>query len=153
MSRLSVSSVKRTLGAYKQMADYVPLVRSRPRETWAYVGWLGQLNAGDDAMHRAHVELFDDVDFWTIPNIGPNPALKALGVVPGFAPPAITMLGGGTLIGNGHFRRTLETWLDAFPSTAPVMLGVGVEDPAFDGPRGARQRQGTQCMGRGVGAV
>jgi len=45
------------------------------------------------------------------------------------------LLGGGTLIGNGHFRDTLQRLARTLPGAPHDMLAVGVEDPSFSGTR------------------
>ncbi len=126
-------SVRMSLGRARRYAGYGALLAARhPRA--AYVGWVGEGNLGDAAMHEAFRLQLPGLRLVPMPNLGRNKALKLLlrkGV-----PAEAICLGGGTLIGNGAFRTTLKAMLDRTPVGSPVfMLGPGAEDPAFIGRR------------------
>lgn len=91
----------------------------------AYLGWVGHDNAGDEAMWHAHRQLLAPRKLAAVPTMDRVPLVARL--------PrqhrCPVLVGGGTLVGNGHFRRTLQGLLPAASSLA--VLSVGIEDPAF----------------------
>lgn len=128
------SSLRRTFGHYRRYSGYLPLA-VEPRRASAYVGWVGERNVGDDAMHQAHRTELPHLDLRPVPNVGTAQLPRVL-QRSGLYQPRSLCLGGGTLIGNGFFGNTLENWLQAAPDAPRFMLGVGVEDPRFGGRRG-----------------
>jgi polysaccharide pyruvyl transferase WcaK-like protein len=113
----------------------------------AYIGWTGQDNMGDEAMYEAHRQVFPELHFAPCPNLGPNLVLGTVARLRRGALVDGVCLGGGTLIGNGYFRRTLESVLAVSEGTPRFMLGVGVEDPDFVG---TRRRNGSTELQRWV---
>ena len=97
----------------------------RPRAV--YVGFLGYDNLGDEALFRAHQQLFAGI------HLTPYRKSRLLGLLHHVARrPAYDfgILGGGTLIGQHH------RWLDAVQrlqklGVPMVCLGTGVASPAF----------------------
>lgn len=100
------------------------------RAVTPYIGWTGEGNLGDEAMWAAHRELLPGLGLRPVP-AHPSPALaRAVARAPWLQGRAVC-LGGGTLVGNGHFRSALETVLAAWPAAPRFTLGVGVEDPGY----------------------
>jgi hypothetical protein len=97
-----------------------------------YVGWAGVGNVGDDALLESHELLFPDQRFVSLPNLRRPAALRLVGWATRGRPFAALCLGGGTLIGNGHFRATLEGALEVYPGVPRFMLGTGVESEEFE---------------------
>lgn len=106
------------------------------RSLTAYVGWQGEGNLGDEAMFQAHRELFPGLTFVGVPTSATRVLTRVVGSAP-WARCQAVCLGGGTLVGNGHFRAALENALAGWPEPPRFTLGVGVEDPAY---RGGRRR-------------
>jgi polysaccharide pyruvyl transferase WcaK-like protein len=100
------------------------------RSVTAYVGWLGEGNVGDEAMFQAHRQLLPGLDFVGVPASSSTAPARIAGSLPWLRCQAVC-LGGGTLIGNGHFRLALENALAAWPRAPRFTLGVGVEDPGY----------------------
>ncbi len=100
------------------------------RSVTAYVGWLGEGNVGDEAMFLAHRQLFPELDFVGVPASSSTALTRAAGGLPWLHCQAVC-LGGGTLIGNGHFRLALENAVAGWPEAPRFTLGVGVEDPGY----------------------
>ncbi|TQN37955.1 polysaccharide pyruvyl transferase [Blastococcus colisei] len=75
-------------------------------------------------MLAAHRSLLPEWDILQVPN---PPGIERM-TAPLLRRVAAICLGGGTLIFNGHFRRTLETLMRAAPDAPRVMLSVGAED-------------------------
>jgi polysaccharide pyruvyl transferase WcaK-like protein len=125
---MAAQGVRRRLGALRRGLGFgrVALRRS----VTAYVGWLGEGNVGDEAMFQAHRELLPELDFVGVPAAASTRMAKLAGSVPWLSCRAVC-LGGGTLVGNGHFRRALENAVAAWPRQPRFTLGVGVEDPGY----------------------
>lgn len=100
------------------------------RSVAPYVGWVGEGNTGDEAMFLAHQKLFPSLDFLGVPASSSRNVARMVGSLPWVRCQAVC-LGGGTLIGNGHFRRALENTLAAWPEAPRFTVGVGVEDPSY----------------------
>src|SRR5439155_15848942 len=86
------------------------LLRSRP-DRIAYVGWVGQGNAGDDAIFAAHRRAMSGLRLVAMPlDVGAlaAPAVAALhrrrpgGVL------RAGLIGGGTLVGRPDWRRRID---------------------------------------------
>lgn len=112
-----LTTAREALGYRRLLAGRAPRV--------GYVGWTGKGNAGDEALYRGLAAALPNVTLVPVPNLGRNRALRTMQRI---RPLHAVLLGGGTLIGNGYFRRTLEALLDVVDPEAPLdMLGVGVE--------------------------
>lgn len=121
--------VRRRLGRVRAQRGYARLL---PRGAVGYVGWAGRGNVGDDALLEAHRMLLADRRFVCLPNLGPSPGLRLAGWLARGRPFGAVCLGGGTLIGNGHFRTTLEAALEIQPDAPRFMLGTGAESEEFE---------------------
>jgi len=97
-----------------------------------YLGWSGQGNLGDDAIHDA---LASALPHLTLERQSLRAREIAASVVAG---PRVRrheplLLGGGTVIGRKNWRLPLRFHM-ALTSTRPLfMIGAGVEDPVFQG--------------------
>ncbi|MBE7191243.1 MAG: polysaccharide pyruvyl transferase family protein [Gordonia polyisoprenivorans] len=94
----------------------------------AYIGWTGENNIGDEAMYWSQrVILGPEVSLIPVPLVGDNVVLRR------FAAEKIdaVCLGGGTLIGNGHFGHALGALQQAKPTAHYFMLGVGCESHEY----------------------
>ncbi|WP_051471557.1 polysaccharide pyruvyl transferase family protein [Patulibacter minatonensis] len=121
------------LGQVRRLPRYGELVRQR--YATPYVGWVGERNLGDEAMYLAHRHLLPELRLTSLPNVlSAGPRLVA--GMPWLTCPAVC-LGGGTLVGNGHFRQTFESATAAWRGVPMFALGVGVEDPAYETGRRA----------------
>jgi polysaccharide pyruvyl transferase WcaK-like protein len=103
-----------------------------------YVGWVGHGNMGDEASFEAYRRAFPERSFVAAPSAR---LVRPLGAA---RRPLVqaAALGGGTLIGWPHFRRSFEELLAA-STCGGFMLGTGVEDPGYEGhnpflPHGVR---------------
>jgi polysaccharide pyruvyl transferase WcaK-like protein len=99
------------------------------RRRAAYLGWLNHENVGDEAMYEAYQRALPRCQLIEIPErvqrlTGPARRLAAVDAI---------VLGGGTLIGRYSYREAFERLSAAAPDAPAVMLGTGVEDPAFFG--------------------
>jgi Polysaccharide pyruvyl transferase len=121
-------NLRTRLGALRRNARFARFALRR--SVTPYVGWLGEGNAGDEAMFQAHRELLPGLRFVGVPTTSTRGLTRAVGGIPWVRCQAVC-LGGGTLVGNGHFRRTLENTLAAWPAAPRFTLGVGVEDPGY----------------------
>jgi polysaccharide pyruvyl transferase WcaK-like protein len=100
----------------------------------AYLGWAGRGNLGDDAIQQALESAVPGVAFTDLPLY---PAETARFVI---APSgarqirnAVLLLGGGTVIGRSNWRVHLRVALGLVRTRPGIMIGSGVEDPAFQG--------------------
>lgn len=100
------------------------------RRVTPYVGWTGEGNLGDEAMFEAHQLLLPELAFLAAPTVFPPRIAEAVASAPWLTCEAVC-LGGGTLVGNGHFRGILESVQLAWPDAPRFVLGVGVEDPDY----------------------
>ena len=101
--------------------------------SFGYVGWSGRGNLGDDAIFDAVRSRLIPADLVEVPlypkevgaflACGDRAALRT----------ARPLLGGGTVIGRMNWRVHLRTALLLARSRPAVMVGAGVEDPAFSG--------------------
>jgi hypothetical protein len=120
-------SLRARAGAVRRGLQYSRFLAER--SVTPYVGWVGEGNLGDEAMFQAHRQLLPGLRFVGVPNAAPASS-RALGRVPWLHCQAVC-LGGGTLVGNGHFRRLLEHAAGIWPDAPRFALGVGVEDPGY----------------------
>ena len=112
----------------RRLANYARSLATSRRRT-AYLGWLYHANMGDEAMLEAYRLAFPRCDFVEVPARVlrlPRPARR-------LASTRAIALGGGTLIGRHDYRETFDSLSVAAPKAPAVMLGTGVEDPAFHG--------------------
>jgi polysaccharide pyruvyl transferase WcaK-like protein len=112
----------------RRLGNYARSLATSRRRT-AYLGWLYHANMGDEAMLEAYRVAFPRCDFVEVPGRVlrlPRPARR-------LAAARAIALGGGTLIGRHAYREALERLSAVAPDAPAVMLGTGVEDPAFHG--------------------
>lgn len=103
-------------------------VASRRERCDYYLGWLGHDNLGDEAIFKAYRSVFPDLHFTDFPLGRVFAVAKVLSDRPRLSS---IFLGGGTLIGQSGYRRSLETLFEHYPQAPAFMLGPGVEDPDF----------------------
>jgi polysaccharide pyruvyl transferase WcaK-like protein len=120
----------RRLGAYARA-----VATSRRRA--AYLGWLNHDNMGDEAMLAAYRQAFPRCDLVEVP----ERIARLGGPARRLAASRALVLGGGTLIGHAAYRQAYERLKAAAPAAPSVMLGTGVEDPAFHGARQQEMRE------------
>lgn len=100
---------------------------------FGYVGWAGRHNLGDDAIFVALQSRLEPAELVEVPLY---PAEVASFLVHGDRSRlrhAHPLLGGGTVIGRWNWRVHLRTALLLARARPAVMIGAGVEDPAFGG--------------------
>ena len=91
------------------------------------MGWTGEGNIGDESMYLAHQEYLSD-----IARLVPLPSLADNALLRRTAPRLDAVcLGGGTLIGNGHFGSALAAVAAAAPDVPFFMIGTGSEDAEY----------------------
>jgi polysaccharide pyruvyl transferase WcaK-like protein len=120
-------TVRERVAGARRGLGYARLVPRRA--VTPYVGWIGEGNLGDEAMYRAHRALLPELELVGVPQYR-FAASRALAHVPWLRCQAIC-LGGGTLVGNGHFRQSLEQVIAIWPDAPRFAIGVGVEDPDY----------------------
>lgn len=135
MSATSATSSERAarlrrLGAYAK-------AYAGSRRRAAYLGWLNHENMGDEAMLEAYERAFPRADLVEVP----ERILRLNGAARRLAAVRAIVLGGGTLIGRHAYREAFERLLAASPSAPAIMLGTGVEDPAFHGANEPEMRE------------
>lgn len=104
-----------------------------PRSRYAYLGWTGFSNLGDDVIREAvcgvlvgaaHLDVpVNRWQFLRTVSTGEVLALRGRRLV----------LGGGTIIGRSNWRRTIHIARLLTSRDPPLMIGAGVEDPSFQG--------------------
>jgi Polysaccharide pyruvyl transferase len=97
----------------------------RPRA--AYIGWVGHNNLGDEVLQEAHQVLFPGVALSVYRR---SRLSKPLRSITGLRPYNFGILGGGTLINQGHEWLTAVRDLQA-NHIPMVCLGTGVASPEF----------------------
>ncbi|WP_003896137.1 polysaccharide pyruvyl transferase family protein [Mycolicibacterium smegmatis] len=100
-----------------------------------YLGWHGRGNLGDDAIYDAVCAQLPGAGFVDLPVL-PGERLRA--VVSGrnrLLRRSAQVIGGGTLIGRRHWRRVAGHGLKLTGTHGSYAIGVGVEDPVFEGRR------------------
>lgn len=101
--------------------------------SFGYVGWSGRGNLGDDAIFDAVRSRLTPADFVEVPlypkEVG---AFLTHGDRAGLRT-ARPLLGGGTVIGRMNWRVHLRAALVLARRRPAIMVGAGVEDPAFTG--------------------
>lgn len=99
-----------------------------------YVGWTGRGNLGDDAIADALIPRFPNVEPWHVPM---DPAGFVRRVASGGTVGAgrrTVLLGGGTVVGRRNWRLLLTATGRLLARRRPwYLIGIGVEDPAFQG--------------------
>ena len=97
----------------------------RPRAV--YIGWVGYRNLGDEALFQAHKRLFPGVALTLYQE---SKLLKPLCVISRRRPYDFGILGGGTLINQGHHWLTAVRDLQS-NGIPMICLGTGVASAAF----------------------
>jgi len=104
------------------------------RSRLVYVGWTGHGNLGDDAIADALLPHLPTVEPWHVPH---DPKAFARRVLAGGfrrAGDRAVLVGGGTVVGRRNWRLLLETTGLLLARRRPWhLIGIGVEDPAFQG--------------------
>ena len=102
------------------------------RTSIGYLGWSNHGNMGDDAIRGALEAVLPDLDLVPLPLTlrgfsrlaqGPRRRLRQ----------SHLLLGGGTTIGRRNWRLPLMANLSVIGRRPLLMIGAGVEDPAFQG--------------------
>ncbi|MBB4684449.1 polysaccharide pyruvyl transferase family protein [Amycolatopsis jiangsuensis] len=99
-----------------------------------YVGWTGQGNLGDDAIADALLPRLTGVESWHVPHDPAAFARRAFdGGIRGSGARAV-LVGGGTVVGRRNWRLLLTATGLVLARRRPWhLIGIGVEDPAFQG--------------------
>jgi polysaccharide pyruvyl transferase WcaK-like protein len=100
-----------------------------------YVGWHAQGNLGDDAIREAVEKELNGASFVDLPLTPRAMARSMLSGLPFRLSRSTLVLGGGTCIGRRNWRHRLEFGLTMSRSQPGFAIGVGVEDPSFNGYR------------------
>lgn len=106
----------------------------------AYLGWHGRGNLGDDAIYDAVRSQLPGATFLDLPRLphevicafstGLNRSLRR----------GIQVVGGGTLVGRRHWRLLVNRGLALTRDNGSYAIGVGVEDPVFNGRKGGSHK-------------
>ena len=101
--------------------------------SFAYLGWDGRGNMGDDAIRLALERALPSASFVSLPHsVGELGAFLA-GPSRVAARQAHLLMGGGTVIGRRNWRYLLTPNLWLTGGRPALMIGAGVEDPVFQG--------------------
>ena len=107
---------------------------------FAYIGWTGHNNLGDDAIAVALRDALSPTPMTDVPLYPRDIARSLNGAARSKLRGAFPLLGGGTVIGRTNWRLHVNTAL-AFTATRPAfMIGAGVEDPRFVGKHSFSKR-------------
>jgi polysaccharide pyruvyl transferase WcaK-like protein len=99
-----------------------------------YVGWTGHGNLGDDAIADALLPHLPAVEPWHVPHDPKAFARRVLGGGLRGAGDRAVLVGGGTVVGRRNWRLLLEATGLLLARRRPWhLIGIGVEDPAFQG--------------------
>lgn len=104
------------------------------RADFGYLGWIGHSNLGDDAIAEVLIERLAPRSVVPI-DAGLRNAWAARRNGRAGLQPGRVLLGGGTVIGRANWRLQVEVALRMCGDHRAVMIGAGVEDPAFRGRR------------------
>lgn len=126
------TSVARRLGWGQDAASMAGPVVS-------YLGWHGRGNIGDDAIYEAVRAQLRGAVFVDFPH-HPHEQLyaAAMGLNPWMRRSSF-LIGGGTLAGRIYFRKLVNRALGVIGDNASFAIGIGVEDPGFQGLRSGSQ--------------
>jgi len=110
----------------------------------SYLGWHGRGNLGDDAIYDVVQTQLSDAVFVDFPH-HPHEQLFAVGTgLNRWTRGSSLVVGGGTLAGRRYFRRLLDRGFNAIGGGGGFAVGVGVEDPVFQGARSGSQNDELQ---------
>ncbi|PQM45191.1 hypothetical protein C1Y40_04651 [Mycobacterium talmoniae] len=100
-----------------------------------YLGWHGRGNIGDDAIYDAVRSQLPGAAFVDLPCF-PHERIwsPARGLHRSLAA-GTQVVGGGTIVGRRSWRRAIKRGSALTNNTAGYAIGVGVEDPVFQGRR------------------
>ncbi|PJK22270.1 polysaccharide pyruvyl transferase family protein [Mycolicibacterium goodii] len=100
-----------------------------------YLGWHGRGNLGDDAIYDAVRAQLPGVGFADLPVLPGERFRASLTGLNRSLRRSAQVIGGGTLIGRRHWRRLSGRGLKLTSAQGSYAIGVGVEDPVFEGRR------------------
>jgi polysaccharide pyruvyl transferase WcaK-like protein len=106
-----------------------------------YVGWHARGNLGDDAIREVVEKEFDGAMFVDLPLTPRAIASSMLSGLPFRLSRSTLVLGGGTCIGRRNWRHHLKLGMTLARTQPGFAIGVGVEDPAFNGYRSYSDNQ------------
>lgn len=99
-----------------------------------YVGWTRRGNLGDDAIADALIRHVPGVEPWHVPMDPVGFAARLLAGAGVGARRRTVLLGGGTVVGRRNWRLLLTATSRTLARHRPWhLIGVGVEDPVFQG--------------------
>lgn len=96
-----------------------------------YLGWVGQDNLGDEAIHDALSSRLAPLRLTGLPMTDFAETVARIGAGSTGRRPAL--LGGGTLLGRRDWRERVEATERHLRPTGWSVLGAGVDDPSFAG--------------------
>lgn len=109
------------------------LVKARGRARYAYLGWTGFSNLGDEAIREAISGVLAGAHHLDVP-VNRTQLLRTISA--GELLPLQgrrLVLGGGTIIGRSNWRRMVRVARILTSRLPALMIGAGVEDPSFQG--------------------
>lgn len=108
--------------------------------SFAYLGWHGNGNLGDDAIYDAVRSQLPGAEFHDMPRL-PQELIRAsaAGHLTALRRSA-QVVGGGTLIGRRHWRYLINCGMALTRHHGSYAIGAGVEDPRFTGRRSGSGR-------------
>ncbi|WP_157517297.1 polysaccharide pyruvyl transferase family protein [Mycobacterium sp. MS1601] len=101
----------------------------------SYLGWHHKGNIGDDAIYDAVRLQLAEAEFVDMPRF-PSEMIRS--TTTGLSKSlrrSVHVLGGGTLVGRRHWRRLAGRAVRITSKQGSYAVGIGVEDPAFQGRR------------------
>jgi hypothetical protein len=99
----------------------------------SYIGWHGRGNIGDDAIYDAVRSQLPGSLFVDLPLLAPERMYAAATGLNRWLPPSSLLVGGGTIVGRSRWREFVARGLNITGSNDSFAIGIGVEDPAFQG--------------------
>lgn len=114
---------------------------------FAYIGWPGRGNLGDDAILEAVEEAFPEAVFEEVSMYPGRLASSVRDGKMGSLRDAAPFITGGTAIGRMNWRLEFNLSLLLARRRPAVMLGAGVEDPSFQGDHGFSSSLPSEVMG------
>lgn len=101
----------------------------------AYLGWHGKANLGDDALYDAVSSQLPGATLLDLPRLPQERIYAAVTGLNRSLRHSPLVVGGGTVVGRRHWRQLIQRGLSLAKDEGGYAIGVGVEDPIFQGRR------------------